>query len=281
MTKYVTNKKLNNNVLLALDNQGNPVILIGRGIGFHAMENAPFQETSRIEQTFVLYQQENQSRFQEILRDTDPELIAIIEECLKKFQQHCQGPINENIHNTLTDHMAFALERHKRGIDFHNPFNESLKYVYPEDYQFAQEIIDKVNRFYHTNLVEDEIGIVAIHLRAAKQNESLQLSRKRARLIEATVSALYHLIGAQPDKHSLTYQRLLIHCRLAYDRIFKQEPMDDAIVKLIRKEYEPEFQAVKKILNRIGRENDVAIPESEASYLVIHLKRLQAQTGSH
>ncbi len=275
MTEYVIKKRLNNNVLLAHDRGGNPVILIGRGIGFQARENAIFREISRVEQTFVLYQRENQSRFREILQGTDPELIAIIEECLKKFQQQCPCPINENIHNTLTDHVAFALERHRRGIDFHNPFNESLKYVYPEEYRFAQEIIKQINAYYQTDLIDDEIGIVAIHLRAAKQNESLQFSRKQAKLIEETVSALYNLVDAKPDEHGLTYQRLLIHCRFAYERILKKEPMDDAIAALIQKEYSSDFKAVKQILDQIADKNNLVIPESEAAYLVIHLKRLQ------
>lgn len=275
MTEYVIKKRLNNNVLLAHDRGGNPVILIGRGIGFQARENAIFREISRVEQTFVLYQQENQSRFKEIVQGTDPELIAILEECLKKFQQQCPCPINENIHNTLTDHIAFALERHRRGIDFHNPFNESLKYVYPEEYRFAQEIIKQINAYYQTDLIDDEIGIVAIHLRAAKQNESLQFSRKQAKLIEETVSALYNLVDAKPDEHGLTYQRLLIHCRFAYERILKKEPMDDAIAALIQKEYSSDFKAVKQILDQIADKNNLVIPESEAAYLVIHLKRLQ------
>lgn len=271
---YITRKKLNNNVILVDDSQGDPVILIGRGIGFNAQDDMPFSQEAKVDRKFVLSEENNKSRFRELVWQTDPNLIAMIEESLKSIQDRCGFPLNENVHSTLCDHIAFALERHRKGIDFANPFNEDLKYVYPDEYAFAAEIVEKVNRAYHVTLAEDETGIVAIHLRAAELNESIQLSRKKAALIEQTIAALHRLAGVLPDKGSVFYQRALVHCRMAYERILQGQPMGDSLVDMIRREYEAEFCQIRSALDLIAQQNQVSIPDSEAAYLVIHLKRL-------
>lgn len=271
---YIIRKKLNNNVILADDEHGNPTILIGRGIGFSSRENAPFLAEKQVAQRFVLSEEKNKNRFRELVRQTDPNLIAIIEECLKTIQDQCSVQLNENVHSTLCDHIAFALERHQKGLDFTNPFNEDLKYIYPNEYAFAAQIIDKVNRVYHSALVEDEIGIVAIHLRAAEQNESLQISRQKTSLIEETISTLHQLAGIPPQKDSLDYQRMLIHCRMAYERILQNKPIDNVLVDMIRQEYGLEFQQVRKALDQIAQSHGISIPDSEVAYLVIHMKRI-------
>lgn len=280
MMQYLVRKRLNNNVILTDDAHGAPTILIGRGIGFSAAENQWFTDLDRIEQRFILSSQTNQTRFKELVATVDPDLIAIIEECLRKIQDETGGYLNENIHTTLPDHMWFALQRHQKGLDFHNPFNEELKYIYPEEYKLASSIIDRINQFYSVQLVEDEIGIVAIHIHSARQNESIQVSRKCARLIEQTVAGLYDMVSVKPEKNSLMYHRILVHCRMAFERILRSETIDDVMLDVIKREYRQEFLRTRRLLDRIAAENGIEIPDSEVGYLVIHVKRLESSGRS-
>lgn len=276
--KYITKKRLNNNVVLVKSLTGKELILIGDGIGFSSEPGEPFVTTKKVKQIFVLKEQKSKQKFQSLLKQTDPKLVALVEEELVKIQQELDGDLNENIHITLADHLAFAIERQKKGLEFQNPFNGDLKILYRQEYRMAADLIKQVEEVMQIKLPEDEIGLIAIHIHAAIQNEQIETARRKAQLIQEMVVRIYrefHL-DIQPD--SLSHQRMLVHARFAIERILEKKNIENNLTNYIMEHYRDYFERIKKVMTEISEEyEEVEVPDSEISYLCIHFVRIMEE----
>lgn len=271
--KYFTSKKLNNNVVLVKDETGTEFIFTGNGIGFNAQCNQEFKNLEKVVKRFTLIHEKNQRNFNQMLFEVDNRLIAIIEEEITFFEKELEVDLNENIHITLTDHIAFAIKRHEEKLDFLNPANNDIRFLYSAEYELANHLVQHINQEFKVDLPQDEIGIVAMHIHAAVSNEKIEYSRLRQELIEKIVTAVYKEFKIEKSD-SLNYQRFLIHVRYTVERILTKKTIENDLQSYIRLKYKNIYQRMKKIMQQIAIEYNVEISSSEICYLVIHLTRL-------
>ena len=267
----------NNNVLGVVDSNGVQRILIGNGIGFQAKINRPFTRYEDVKASFVLEDRGNQKKFQRLADSADEGLMLLIEKQLEAIQSALNVKLNENIHVTLLDHIQFAIYRYQNGLSFRNPFDEDIHILYEQEYALASALVTKVNAYCGIKLPRDEVGIVAIHLHSAFQNEQLKESQKKTDLIETTIASLCEEFEIQFDKHSLSYQRMLIHTKLAYERILAGQEIECGMADYIIQNYADTYHRIEKIMQKIGDENGMTIPQSEICYLVIHFVRIEEE----
>lgn len=275
MEAYIVKKKLNNNVILVQDMKRNDMILVGNGIGFKTTVNGLFHDMKKVTQTFVLKNKNNKENLKNIVKKNDSNLIAIIEEEIAYIQSELNTSLNENIHITLIDHLIFALDRSKKNIDFKNPFDDDIAIVYKEEYKVAKHLIARINREFQAKLIKDEIGIVAIHIYAARKNEDISVSRNKTILYEETLKKIYDIMNLQPSKQSLAHQRLLLHVCFAYERIYKNQQIGNEMLDTIQSKYYDDFILLRTSLNQIEETYKIHIPDSEVGYLVLHINRIK------
>lgn len=109
-------KKINTSAALALDASGHEVVVLGKGIGFPP---TPYELTdlSKVERTFY---------------DVDPRYLSMIAELSQPIVMACAdiadqaeielgNQLNPNLPFTLADHVQFAVERLKSGVDLTMP----------------------------------------------------------------------------------------------------------------------------------------------------------------
>ena len=277
---YLIKKKLNNNVVLVGDNKGNDLILVGNGIGFDAVVKGVFCRFERVTQTFVLSKENIKEGFREIVETSDPELVAFLEEVIDDIQHNLNTKLNENIHVTLIDHVVFAIERQEMGMDFHNPMNADISFIYKKEYEQAKLLVDRLEQKFGVKLIDDEVGILAIHIHAASHNESINSSREKIELIQKTISALYEEFNIEMNTSSLYHQRLLVHVRYAFERIFSNQPIEIEIIHIIRANYDSEFRRIEKAMKEVTKEFGIEVPSSEIGYLVLHSLRIMKENSN-
>lgn len=271
---YIIRKKVNNNVVLVEDPAGNQEILIGNGIGFDAKINCEFTQRQRVKQTFVLKDQINKEKFKSVLENIDAEKVAFLEEQIGWIQEELNTPLNESIHVTFIDHIAFAITRYENNMDFRNPLDFDISLIYREEYCLAEELLKKLNQKFNMELSHDEAGFLAIHIHAARKDENINKSESRVKLIQDIIQIIYDSFDAQIDKSKLVYQRLLLHIRYAIERIVLNKPLKSDLEDVIRQNYQKEYSIVEKAMNCITQKYGIAIPESEICYLVLHSLRV-------
>lgn len=275
--KYIIVKAYNNNVLGVIDLNGVKRILVGNGIGFGARPNHLFTKYDDVAASFVLEDSKNRKSFQQLADDVDAGLLLLVEQQLKIIQQTLGVRLNENIHITLLDHISFSIDRLEKGLAFNNPFDDDLSIIYEKEYALASKLVDRINAYCHIKLPQDEIGIVAIHIHSACQNETLEISRKKTTLIEETITSLCREFTVKFDRRSLSYQRLLIHTKLAFERILTGAKISCGMADYIMENYAAAYRRIRIIMQDIGQKNGLEIPQSEICYLVLHFMRIEEE----
>jgi len=278
MKKYEIEKALNNNVLIATDDRGSEVVLIGRGIGF-GKKNGDSIIQEEVEKMFVLNDPKEQEQYKKLLTTLDDETLKMLISVVEIIRGRAGMSLNENIHVALTDHLAFAIHRMRKGLVIRNPFLFETKALYPNEYQIAAEVTEMVNKKLSIALPEGEIGFIALHIHSALVNKNVRDLTLHSDLIIRLVGMIENELSIEINKDSIDYMRLIRHLRYTIERVTKGERAAEPhkITALLRNEYPNYYNLAWKLIKVMQQTLQTEIYEAEVVYLTLHLQRIQAK----
>lgn len=275
MKSYIVKKALNNNVLIAISDQNEEVVLIGKGIGFNHKKNDSVNKEV-IEKVFVLKNEKEQQHYKELLPHIDTEILDIIISSTELIRRKSKAILNEHVHVALTDHLVFAINRLARGLTIKNPFLSETKVLYPFEYEIAAEVVDLINQSIDINLPEGEIGFIALHIHSAITHNDISEINKYSQLISLIVETIEEQLNITIAKDRVDYIRLVRHIRYTIERVVKGEKLaePEKIAFLLKNEYPICYNLSWKLMKIMQQTLKKPVYEAEAVYLTIHLQRL-------
>src|SRR5699024_7210269 len=203
-------KTLNNNVLIALNQELEEVVLIGKGIGFHYKKGDVVSEDA-IDKLFILQDKQEQAHYKELLPMIDNHTLEAIITSTELISRKANAILNEHIHVALTDHLVFAINRLSRGLSVKNPFLSETKALYPFEYEIAAEVVDYINQKMDILLPEGEVGFIALHVHSAIVNKDISDINKYSQLVKLLVETIEDKLNITIDKDGVDYIRLIRH----------------------------------------------------------------------
>lgn len=108
-------KVINNNVLSAFDENGQEVVLMGRGLGFKAKTGDDIDE-SRVQKVFCIENSALSRQFQEMISNIPMEHMQISADIISYAKNECGMELNQSIYVALTDHINFAIDDTGMGL---------------------------------------------------------------------------------------------------------------------------------------------------------------------
>ena len=111
-------KVLNNNTVIVNEN-GNELVLIGRGIAFKKKPGDPINP-AMIEKRYGLSDVQLNARFQEIIVSLRVEEIEIVDKIINKAKMTLSKKISDSIYPALCDHIHQTLINYQKGIKLVN-----------------------------------------------------------------------------------------------------------------------------------------------------------------
>ncbi|GLO66537.1 MULTISPECIES: transcription antiterminator [Oceanobacillus] len=275
MSDFIVKKPLNNNVLIALDNYQNEVVLIGSGIGFHYKKNDTIKEEF-VEKLFVLRDQEQQDQYKKIVPQIDDYLLQKIIDSIDMIQKRSSEILNEQVHVALTDHLLFAINRLEKGMAIINPFLSETKILYPFEFEIAADIVDFLNQQLEISLPDGEIGFIALHVHSAIYNKKISDVNRYSQLITQLIDLIESKLNIEIDRAGIEYIRLVRHIRYTIDRLVKGEVVQEPkkIAELLKTEYPICYNLSWKLMKIMQQTIKKPVYEAEAVYLTMHLQRL-------
>lgn len=262
---------LSHNVVLTKQSSGKNSIVFGKGIGFQKKPGMSVQEAD-ITQEFLLQTSEALEHYEQLLQAVDFKIIGVTEEVIAYAQERLKGPFSDTIHPALVDHINFAIERHKRGIEVNNPFSYEIKHLYAQEYEAAEDAVDLLNERLKVSLSEDEVAFLAIHFHAAlsfnKGSNSLGMVRTVSRIIEHAQS-----IGLHFD-NSFSTIRFITHLKGLIERIRNGKTIKNSLLDRIQEEYEESFEKAVTLSSVLGEFLNQPVPSDEIGFLAMHIERL-------
>ncbi|WYJ94057.1 beta-glucoside operon transcriptional antiterminator [Enterococcus sp. 9D6_DIV0238] len=274
--KMLIVKKINHNVVL-VDDHGVEKIAMGKGIGFSAVVNEVFDESSA-DKIFVLDSKEKTKMFSEMAAQIPLEFIEFSEEIIHFIQSKIQVPLDSNIYIALTDHIYFAIQRKREDSQVTAIMLPEMKLLYPEEYSTAVEVVKLINKRYETELGANEVGFITMHIINAELGERNSLNSLK--ILEMTAAILQMLekeyFGVL-DKESLTYHRLMIHIKFLVKRLIYQEKVSDEDYSFFNPSFQESqpYKVAKFITTKIEETYQMTIQENETVYLAVHLARIK------
>ncbi|PKM93314.1 MAG: hypothetical protein CVU84_16555 [Firmicutes bacterium HGW-Firmicutes-1] len=274
--KYEIAKIMNNNVILvrriADDLES---VLIGKGLGFQkkcgTITTIP---TEQIEKAFFTYDEKLKNDYHVLFRDMDSKVFGTCAELVSLAEKKL-GELSPKLLIVLTDHISFALERIKMGMEIENPFIYEIKNIYPEEYAIAQMGRDLFINSMGIDISEDEVGFIAWHLNAGKQNKNVAENVKSTRLIKAIIETVEKRIDYTLDVNSTSYNRFINHLKGLVFRTQHNENIVNPLQEAVRLELTDAYNIALEVKKEIKNGAQLTITDDELAYLAIHINRLQ------
>lgn len=275
MNTYIVKKTLNNNVLIANNEQNEEVVLIGKGIGFNHKKDDTISDGS-IEKLFVLRNEKEQEHYKELLPHIDEEILHTIISSTELIRNKSNAILNEHVHVALTDHLVFAINRLSRGHSIKNPFLSETKVLYPFEYEIAAEVVDLINQSIEINLPEGEIGFIALHIHSAITHKDISEINMYSQLVTLMIETIEERLKITIDKDGIDYIRLVRHIRYTIERVVSDEKLEEPekIALLLKNEYPICYNLSWKLMKIMQQTLKKPVYEAEAVYLTLHLQRL-------
>lgn len=273
--KLIVEKAFNNNVVLCFDQkEKRECVFVGKGIGFGMKPGEKFKQSDRIDKKFYMMDESNQSKFHALTKEIDEKIVGVTEEIIAMIASEIQGELNEKIHVTLLDHIAFAIMRMESHIEIHNPFLHEVQSLYQEEFILAKKAIACINQSLSIVLPIDETAFIAMHINAAIHSEDVYQVTRNTNIISHTVQMIEDALGREMDKESIEYGRMITHLRFAIDRTQKQISIDNLLLDNIKEKYYNSYVFSKQIADRVAEEYDLVFPDGEIGYIAIHLENV-------
>ena len=273
-------KIINNNILCAVDDRGNELIVTGRGIGFQRHRGEVI-DISRIERTYRMEEKTGQRKLRELVEKLPIEHLSLTEELIKHITSQIPQKLNESLLITMADHISFAILRKAQGVEFSNPLKGSIMCYYPTEYHLGQYCLGVIREHLGVTLHEDEAAFLALHIVNAELSTNMSEMYDITKLIEGTISVVEYFYKKEFDRESLDFNRFVVHLRYFAQRLFQGKMMEDAqgerdevFRQLIMKNCKEHYKCAQCVADYIKNTYQKNLSDEELTYLTIHLKRI-------
>ena len=267
-------RKINNSAAVAQDSRGKELIVIGKGIGFPAV---PYELTdmSRIDRTFY----DIDPRYFEMISTLPQEILLASADITEDAQVVLNTTLNSNLPLTLADHLNFAAERLRKGIEISTPLAYDVRHLYPKETELAKQARELLAREAGLKLPDSEVVNIALHLINAEAEagdmHSMMMTLKALSDVDGIVEKR---LAITLNKESFSYSRFSMHLRYLIQRLASGRQVEERISGMLaqmRRDYPQAYQCARAIADYFQATWNWQCNDEEIVYLMLHISRLQ------
>ena len=271
-------KKINNNVAFGVDDADHAIVVFGKGIGFHHM---PYEITAEDDIQRVFH--DVNSSIASAIASIDDDVLLASSDIVSLAKMELECKLNPNLPFTLADHIQFAIERRKEGLDIDNPLSGDVAFVYPTELGVARTGVAMVNnRVKGADLPEDEACAIALHIvngevGGANDESSISLVMTSAKIMTRVTAIIEEQTGVKLNRESYAYNRFAAHFRYLTARLMKNEEEktgNSSLFEQASSDFPEVYACVKKINDYLLEEYGWQCSREELLYLMMHVNRL-------
>lgn len=268
-------KKLNNNVAIGIDSNSHECVVFGKGIGFLAM---PYELTdlSKIDRTYY----DVDRKYLGLLEEIPEEIFEVSAKIVEKAKIKLDCDLSPNLLFTLADHLNFALERLKKGIDIRNPLSYDIEHLYSMEMSVGYKAVEYIKEKLKVNISKSEAVSIAMHLvNAEADGSNMDETIRNTNVLKDITEIVECTMAVKIDENGFEYSRFIMHMRyLMKRRKSNLEISSDnkMMFDLMKVKYTETYKCVTKIDKYFMEKLDWQCGEEELLYLMLHINRLCA-----
>ena len=268
-------RAINNNVVSCLDDNGKELVVMGKGLGFQAKPGTSLN-TKMIEKIFRMDSPENISRLKDTFSRLPENLLELCSRIIDYANQVLGRRLNESIYLTLTDHIQFAIERTKLGLDMHNALITEVRVFYPEEYAVGKQALKQIQQEMQVTLSENEAASIALHLINAEYDSSMNTTMRVAMVLQPIVSIVESWPGLELDRSHLFYDELIVHLKFMAMQAFSSQSRnweDTTLLDTVKEAIPEACACAHAVATYLHKQSGNQIPDAEQAYLAICIRR--------
>lgn len=269
-------KVYNNNVVSAYNEENTELVIMGKGLAFQKKPGDEIEE-EKIEKVFTLKNNDISERFKSLLYEVSLELMEVAEEIIKLAKSKLGRELNDSIYISLTDHINFAIERNKKGLDIKNALLWEIKKLYKDEFSIGLEALYMIKEKLEVTLPEDEAGFIAMHIVNAELNEEMPNIVNITKTMQDILKIVKYHFGLEFNEESLNFFRFVTHLKFFAQRLYSQTYMesdDDFLFEAVKNKHKDAFECTEKINDYVKRQFDYELTNDEKLYLTVHIERV-------
>lgn len=273
----IISKVLNNNLVLSIEPKTkNEVILMGCGIAFQKKPGDAV-DTTKIEKKFSIEDGKLGNRIKELLSKIPEGIFSLSNDIIIYSEKTLNRKLDKQIYISLSDHIAFALKRYKKGIIVKNSLLHEIKRVHKEEYKIGVWAVDYINKRAKIELPIDEAGFIALHIVNASYNNAVEESLALTEIVNGILNIIRYTFSIEFNEEELSYERLITHLKFFARRVitnnqYKNE--ENNFLDIVKESYKDEYECVLKISKFIKATYNYDVKSDEIVYLTMHIHRV-------
>lgn len=266
-------KKINTSAALALDKNGHEVVVMGKGVGFPSV---PYEldDLSKIERTFY----DVDPRYLGMIAELSPSIVMACADIADQTEIELGCRLNPNLPFTLADHVQFAAERLKKGVNLTTPIAYDIRHLYPKETAMADTALQMLQEQAGLKLPDNEAINIAMHFINAEAESgdmhSLMLSMQ---IIAEINSIVERSLNITLDKDSYNYSRFAMHLRYLIQRLqagVQTDNISKSLLHTLMRDYPSIYACALKVVKYLEDTFCWGCSNDEMVYLIMHIQRV-------
>lgn len=261
------------------------MVVMGKGLVFQKKVGDVI-DTLKVEKTFILENSGVASKLAELMKDTSEVYLDLSYKILELAKSHLTYKLDDYLYVALTDHLSFAITRHKSGIDLKNPLLWEIRRYYKQEFQVALKALDIVKEETGVKLAEDEAASIALHfVNSQLSGENMEAAVQVTEMVNNILTIVKYFFRIELDEKSISYERFLAHLRFFAIRFIRKDNSEDTydnfLYEQVKQKYSTAFECTERIAAYITKNYDWDISNDEKVYLTLHIHRITNRHGSN
>lgn len=268
---------LNNNAVIAKDENGEEIFVKGKGLAFQQKTGAVI-DTTKVEKVFVLENKEANRKYQNLLIEIPNDVIEVTQTIIEYIKSRLAKELSDNIYITLTDHISNLLQRLSLGVQFDNTLLWDIRRMYKEEYSIGKSVIVMIQESFDVKLPVDEANFIALHIVNAEMNIDLPKLYDVTESINYIVRMVEKFLELSIDRDGIAFSRFILHLRFFFERIINTElhetdSSNEEVLEFMTQKY-PDIAITVNEITRYVDEQYHVNAQSERLYLFMHILKL-------
>ncbi len=270
-------KVLNNNAFISLDEKGEEIIVMGRGIAFGKKGNQHADLSNFKYKIFSNKDKNLNEKLMTVVSEIPEKYIEITTKIVSLFEKDYNKKLNDIVYVSLTEHIHGAVERYNKGIQVKNPLILEIKMLFADEYNVSKKALELLKQEFGVNFDDDEAGYIAYHIVNAQLNNDIGDVANIIKIMQEILNIIKYYFKVDFNEESIIYYRFVTHLKFFAQRVFNHSIYEDDesdLFELLKVKYERSYKCVLKIKEFIEQKYTYNLSEDEQLYLMIHIERI-------
>lgn len=268
-------KKINTSAVVALDSNGEEIVVIGKGIGF---PQVPYEleDLTKIEKTFYSVQK----KYVNVIKEIPQSILIVCGDIADQAEIMLNCTLNPNLPFTLADHINFAMERLKNGVNLTSAIAYDISHLYSREYEMGQMALEMLSEKTGIILPDYEKVNLAMHfINAELESGDVRSVMQMAKIVDEITNIVERHFMIKIDKEDYSYNRFTMHIRYLIQRLQKKSEKTNSesanMLHTLAKENPDIYLCANKIVTYLRRTWKWNCNDEEVLYLMLHINRMK------